>query len=54
MNPGAGRAGCRVPLLACPAVMWWCKLLGMKGRQGHRKLVRHYHDPGHIHELTFS
>ena len=21
---------------------------------GHRKRVRHYHDPGHIHELTFS
>jgi putative transposase len=26
----------------------------MEMRPGHRKRVRHYHDPGHIHELTFS
>lgn len=26
----------------------------MKQRPGHRKRVRHYHDPGHVHELTFS
>ena len=26
----------------------------MEERQGHRKRVRHYHDPGHVHELTFS
>jgi putative transposase len=26
----------------------------MKRRPEHRKRVRHYHDPGHIHELTFS
>ena len=23
-------------------------------RPPHRKTVRHYHDPGHVHELTFS
>jgi putative transposase len=27
---------------------------GMKPRPGHRKRIRHYHDPGHVHELTFS
>jgi putative transposase len=27
---------------------------GMDKRQGHRKRVRHYHDPEHVHELTFS
>ena len=26
----------------------------MEERQGHRKRVRPYHDPGHVHELTFS
>ena len=26
----------------------------MEKRQGHRKRVKHYHDPGHVHELTFS
>jgi putative transposase len=26
----------------------------MKPPPGHRKRIRHYHDPGHIHELTFS
>lgn len=26
----------------------------MKQPPGHRKRIRHYHDPGHIHELTFS
>jgi len=26
----------------------------MERRQGHRKRIRHYHDPGHVHELTFS
>jgi putative transposase len=26
----------------------------MKSDTGHRKRVRHYHDPGHAHELTFS
>ena len=26
----------------------------MKRRPGHRKRIRHYHDPGHVHELTFS
>ena len=26
----------------------------MKQRPGHRKRIRHYHDAGHIHELTFS
>ena len=26
----------------------------MKAPHGRRKRVRHYHDPGHIHELTFS
>jgi len=26
----------------------------MKFRSGHRKQVRHIHDPGHVHELTFS
>jgi putative transposase len=26
----------------------------MGKRQGHRKRVKHYHDPGHVHELTFS
>ena len=30
------------------------KMVGMKRRPGHRKRIRHYHDPGHIHELTFS
>jgi putative transposase len=26
----------------------------MEERQGHRKRIKHYHDPGHVHELTFS
>jgi len=26
----------------------------MKRHLGQRKRVRHYHDPGHVHELTFS
>jgi putative transposase len=26
----------------------------MEHTPGHRKRIRHYHDPGHIHELTFS
>ena len=26
----------------------------MKRTPGHRKRIRHYHDPGHVHELTFS
>ena len=26
----------------------------MNSPPGHRKTVRHYHDPGHVHELTFS
>lgn len=26
----------------------------MKPPPGHRKRIRHYHEPGHIHELTFS
>jgi putative transposase len=26
----------------------------MKRTPGHRKRIRHYHDPGHIHELMFS
>ncbi|MCR4413367.1 MAG: transposase [Thermoguttaceae bacterium] len=26
----------------------------MTATPGHRKRVRHYHDPGHVHELTFS
>ena len=26
----------------------------MDGHAPHRKRVRHYHDPGHVHELTFS
>jgi putative transposase len=26
----------------------------MKHRPGHRKRIRHYHEAGHIHELTFS
>ena len=26
----------------------------MNGKQPHRKLVRHFHEPGHFHELTFS
>jgi hypothetical protein len=26
----------------------------MKQRPGHRKRIRHYHAPGHIHERTFS
>ncbi len=26
----------------------------MKQTTGHRKRIRHYHDPGHVHELTFS
>ena len=57
-----------VPLLACPAV-WSCVgataglsssvvvryVYGMtNSRLQHRKQVRHYHDPGHCHELTFS
>ena len=27
---------------------------GMKRPPGHRKRIPQYHDPGHIHELTFS
>jgi putative transposase len=27
---------------------------GIEKRQGHRKRVKHYNDPGHVHELTFS
>ena len=26
----------------------------MEKRQGHRKRVKHFHDPGHVHALTFS
>jgi putative transposase len=26
----------------------------MDGHAPHRKRFRHYHDPGHVHELTFS
>ena len=26
----------------------------MKKRQGHRKPVKHFHDPEHAHELAFS
>jgi putative transposase len=26
----------------------------MKAIPGHRKRIRHYHDPGHVRELTFS
>jgi putative transposase len=26
----------------------------MKGNQPHRKKVKHYHEPGHLHEFTFS
>jgi hypothetical protein len=44
----------RVPLLACPAVPLAVRITGMKRTQGHRKRIRHYHDLGHIHELTFS
>ncbi len=29
-------------------------IVAMESRAGHRKRIRHYHDPGHIHELTFS
>jgi putative transposase len=29
-------------------------MVGMKRIPKHRKRIRHYHDPGHIHELTFS
>jgi putative transposase len=29
-------------------------MAGMKQQPGHRKRVRHYHDAGHAHELTFS
>jgi putative transposase len=29
-------------------------MTGMEPRPAHRKRIRHYHDPGHIHELTFS
>jgi putative transposase len=43
-----------VPLLACPAVRLVAMIFGMKQPPGHRKQIRHYHDPGHIHELTFS
>jgi putative transposase len=44
----------RVPLLACPAVPVLDMMAGMKRTPGHRKRIRHYHDPGHIHGLTFS
>ena len=27
---------------------------GMESWPGHRKRIRHYHDPGHVRELTFS
>ena len=52
MHGSAYRA--RVPLLACPAVAIVDMMAGMKRHLGHRKRIRHYHDPGHIHELTFS
>jgi putative transposase len=26
----------------------------MEPNPGHRKRIQHYHDPGHVHELTFS
>lgn len=26
----------------------------MKGNEPHRKKVKHYHEPGHLHEFTFS
>jgi putative transposase len=29
-------------------------MISMKQHPGHRKRIRHYHEPGHIHELTFS
>jgi putative transposase len=29
-------------------------MASMKRPPGHRKQIRHYHEPGHIHELTFS
>jgi putative transposase len=44
----------RVPLLACPAVPVAAMMAGIKRTAGHRKRIRHYHDPGHIRELTFS
>ncbi len=43
-----------VPLLACLAVSVVGRIAGMEQVPGHRKRIRHYHDPGHIHELTFS
>ncbi len=26
----------------------------MKGKKPHSKRIKHYHEPGHLHELTFS
>ncbi len=44
----------RLPLLACPAVPCVDAIVEMTPPPGQRKRVRHYHDPGHVHELTFS
>jgi len=43
-----------VPLLACPTVWIGVSCVPMGRQQPHRKRVRHYDDPGHVHELTFS
>jgi hypothetical protein len=44
----------RVALLAFRAVPVADTMLDMHPRPGHRKRVRHYRAPGHLHELTFS
>jgi hypothetical protein len=43
-----------VPLLACSAVPTLAIIAGMERNPVHRKRIRHYHDLGHIRELTFS
>lgn len=62
LKPLVSRVNRRVPLLACPAVSVFdlrFKIDGhtmpsMDEKLGHRKLIKHYEEPGHFRELTFS
>lgn len=42
----------RVALLACPAVGLCSVVFSMQPLK--RKQIKHFHEPGHLHELTFS
>ncbi len=44
----------RVTLAACQPVWFAGTVRTMSPDMGHRKQVRHYDEPGHCHEWTFS